>query len=153
MITFDQHPHLGYRGVAFIESPLAVKRGPQFRFPRSKKKRIRNKWAKRDRNYRWEPHGYMVDDKFIVHPAYMAKLRTEMAAQIQRDLYAQAEQSIISGTVSAPQPVPVPGPLTAERLAQLARDVRIIAARNQLMYLALHNALKPSVPTFPYTPS
>jgi hypothetical protein len=51
----------------------------QVRFPRSKKRRIRRKWAKDRRNYRavttpWE-HAYVIEGKTIVmHPRMVAKL-------------------------------------------------------------------------------
>ena len=50
-----------------IESRLISLCGPksmqQYRFPRSKKKRIRKKWAKRDCNYRLEPIRFRVTFK------------------------------------------------------------------------------------------
>lgn len=45
-----------------IESPYCVKR-IQFRFPRSKKKRIRRKWSKDGRNYKVVPTMFWVDTK------------------------------------------------------------------------------------------
>lgn len=47
-------------GIPFIASPLA-KRRVQFRFPRSKKRRIRKKWAKDPRNWREEDCAYLVN--------------------------------------------------------------------------------------------
>jgi len=36
----------------------------QYRFPKSKKKRIRKKWAKRDINFKSRPGAYIVDKEF-----------------------------------------------------------------------------------------
>ena len=40
----------------------------QTRFPRSKKKRIRAKWAKRDENFELRPGMYQMDNEIFVHP-------------------------------------------------------------------------------------
>lgn len=49
----------------------------QFRFPRSKKRRIRNKWAKQPKNFKaWlEPRAYQIGNKIIAHPALIAQIR------------------------------------------------------------------------------
>lgn len=36
----------------------------QYRFPRSKKRRIRKKWAKRDINYKSRPGAYIIEKPF-----------------------------------------------------------------------------------------
>lgn len=59
-----------------IESAACVE---QFRFPRSKKKRIRAKWSKRHENFRPAHRGYVIEGKFICHPVMAAKLRRAMA--------------------------------------------------------------------------
>jgi hypothetical protein len=50
----------------------------QFRFPCSKKKRIRNKWAKRPENHRPARHALQMGDKLICHPAFAARLRASL---------------------------------------------------------------------------
>lgn len=48
----------------------------QFRFPRSKKRRIREKWAKDFRNYRQEPSPHAVREgyQYFVHPRMRKRL-------------------------------------------------------------------------------
>lgn len=46
----------------------------QFRFPRTKKRRIRNKWAKRPENFRSIPRAYSTPGGFIVHPSIANEL-------------------------------------------------------------------------------
>ncbi len=55
-------------GITLIESPYAVTRG-QFRFPKTKKKRILKKWSKRDSNFRDVPCIYAFADNFVAHHA------------------------------------------------------------------------------------
>ncbi len=50
----------------------------QFRFPRTKKRRIRNKWAKRNENYRPARHGYMMAGALYCHPKFTAALREQI---------------------------------------------------------------------------
>ncbi len=40
--------------------PVQVQVSFQFRFPRSKRKRIRNKWAKQNRNFKTHPSTFLV---------------------------------------------------------------------------------------------
>lgn len=48
----------------------------QFRFPRSRKKRIRNKWAKRPENFRPSVKAvYQMGDTIICHPKMAALIR------------------------------------------------------------------------------
>jgi hypothetical protein len=52
----------------------------QVRFPRSKKKRIRAKWAARPGNYRTEPRMFKAPgDVIICHPALKAQIDTAIA--------------------------------------------------------------------------
>lgn len=49
----------------------------QVHFPRSKKKRMRRKWAKQPKNYRDvpKPDVYLIDGRYLVgHPATLAKI-------------------------------------------------------------------------------
>ena len=56
-------------GVKIVGDMLMVRsQHRQFRFPRSKKRRIRNKWAKRAENFRDYPVVYMIDGVMHVHP-------------------------------------------------------------------------------------
>jgi hypothetical protein len=60
-----------------IESTAMIE---QFRFPKSRKKRIRKKWAKRPQN--WRPDlkkTYVMGDTVICHPILAAKLRAHLA--------------------------------------------------------------------------
>ncbi len=60
-----------------LESTSVVE---QFRFPRSRKQRIRAKWAKRPENFRPDlKRGYMMGDTFICHPIFAAQLRLQLA--------------------------------------------------------------------------
>lgn len=52
----------------------------QFRFPKSRKKRIRNKWAKRPENWRPARQGYYLAETntVFVHPEIYEKLKKSM---------------------------------------------------------------------------
>ena len=52
----------------------------QVRFPRSKKKRIRKKWAGQDKNFvrTIKPVVYKTKDAFIMHPQVYATLQREL---------------------------------------------------------------------------
>lgn len=51
----------------------------QWRFPRSKKRRTREKWANRECNVRYEPRAYQTDDgRVFAHPSFVARLRQEI---------------------------------------------------------------------------
>jgi hypothetical protein len=52
-----------------IVDPFVWQKGPQIRFPRSKRARIRKKWANRIENYRRDPSGYMMKGKLVLHPS------------------------------------------------------------------------------------
>ena len=56
-----------------FESQFSTKH-EQFRFPKSKKKRIRKKWAKNLRNFRDVPIACMGQDFLVVHPNIRRKL-------------------------------------------------------------------------------
>lgn len=64
-------------------SPFCVSEWAQFRFPRSKRRRIRAKWRKDRRNWKRIPTGevYQIGDTLYMHPDMMAKL----AEKIGRD--------------------------------------------------------------------
>lgn len=65
-------------GIEILESEHCKER-VQWRFPRSKKKRVRKKWAQREENVRYEPRAYrMGTNKIICHPSYAQRLREEL---------------------------------------------------------------------------
>lgn len=53
----------------------------QFRFPKSRKKRIRKKWSKRLENWRPMRTAYVYENTVICHPKLAAALR-ERASQL-----------------------------------------------------------------------
>ena len=54
----------------------------QVRFPRSKKRRIRKKWAKRPENWRSVPQdkAYQIGDTLVMHPAMLERLKKQLAS-------------------------------------------------------------------------
>ena len=64
-------------GMQVFESPVAVER-EQHRFPKSKKHRIRKKWAKDNRNFIKVHKCYMVNNSLLCSPAIMLKLKEEL---------------------------------------------------------------------------
>ena len=63
-------------GFKIVESNLLTER-KQWRFPRSKKRRIQKKWSKDERNVRYEPKAYQSGQTIYCHPQITAKLREE----------------------------------------------------------------------------
>lgn len=76
------HPLAGFPmgGLRFVSCPHMAD-FMQVRFPRSKKKRIRKKWAKDSRNYRYVPwrKAYQLGDTVFAHPAMIESIRKELA--------------------------------------------------------------------------
>ena len=66
-----------FYGIQFISEPSMVDRY-QFRFPRSKKRRIRKKWAKRAKNFRSTPQPFvywMKDQNLMIgHPSIISEI-------------------------------------------------------------------------------
>ena len=63
-----------FLGIKIIQSDLCMERR-QNRFPRTKKKRIRNKWAKQEKNFVYNPTAYYIgNDSLICHPSFYYKL-------------------------------------------------------------------------------
>lgn len=60
--------------INIIQSSQCAER-KQFRFPKSKKKRIRAKWSKREENYKYIPKIYRVGNTIYCHPYYYEKLK------------------------------------------------------------------------------
>jgi len=63
-------------GLPIIVSANACER-KQFRFPRTKKRRVRAKWSKRERNFKYIPKAFWVGNQIICHPSIYAQLRRE----------------------------------------------------------------------------
>ncbi len=59
----------------------------QTRFPRSKKKRIRRKWAKQAKNWETEtfpkPEGYMVNGTLFAHPEMLKRICDELNRRME----------------------------------------------------------------------
>ncbi len=84
-------PHF-VSGMPVYESAMAMTR-QQYRFPISKGKRIRKKWAKRDKNFKGVPGAFMLprsamswsstsDEKcLIIHPLLFARLKDQLKKQ------------------------------------------------------------------------
>lgn len=64
-------------GLRIVESHLFVK---QWRFPRSKKRRIRKKWAAVKTNWRPDDKIYRMGNMITCHPVMAAKLRKQLCA-------------------------------------------------------------------------
>ncbi len=69
---------MNWCGFTIIESAACQLR-QQFRFPRSKKRRIRKKWAARESNVRYIPQCLQMGQNIIMHPSFAARLRAEVA--------------------------------------------------------------------------
>lgn len=70
----------------------------QVRFPRSKRKRIRRKWAKQAKNYRDVPLKtiYQLGDKLIGHPETLRRLSTEVDSESENDaLFCKAVDAVL----------------------------------------------------------
>lgn len=64
-----------FKGVPVYSSPhMPLTENRQFRFPRSKKKRIRKKWAKNPANYRESDVIWMISGGYHCHPRVYARL-------------------------------------------------------------------------------
>ena len=64
-------------GINIIKSELCFKK-VQFRFPRSKKARIRKKWSKNDKNYKQVPIIYKMGETIIAHPSIIDQLNNDL---------------------------------------------------------------------------
>jgi len=62
------YPMKSLMGLDVMFSANALERR-QIRFPRSKKKRIRAKWAKREENVEYVPTTFMMGRKLVTHPS------------------------------------------------------------------------------------
>ena len=73
-----------------IATQFAVKR-VQFRFPRTKKKRIRAKWAKREGNVRYQPQAFKLGGTLYVHPSQYAQLKRELETPLAQEWEANPQ--------------------------------------------------------------
>jgi hypothetical protein len=81
------YPAFGVRdpfyGLRIVTSVLMADR-EQFRFPRSKRKRIRKKWAKKAENWKcvpWEK-AYQIGDTLHMHPQMAEQLRRAVSVSV-----------------------------------------------------------------------
>lgn len=74
--------HMDYRGIRIFQSIYCVSE-KQTRFPRSKRKRIRKKWAKDKRNWTLKPAAYMLHGELHCHPDIYRQL--SKVAESKRD--------------------------------------------------------------------
>lgn len=69
---------LAFAGLRVVESEFAVDRR-QVRFPRSRRRRIRQKWAKDESNFTSKPAMYrFADGTVLVHPILARQLRNQL---------------------------------------------------------------------------
>jgi hypothetical protein len=61
-----------HSGVEVYESSALV---VQFRFPRTKKRRIRNKWRNNPANFKPDPQVYQIQGKLYAHPQTARRLK------------------------------------------------------------------------------
>ncbi len=64
-------------GIPIMVSEFAVEM-VQTKFPRSKRRRIRKKWASRNCNFISRPACYKVKEYFIMHPTMYDAMRREL---------------------------------------------------------------------------
>lgn len=82
-------------GFKIVEIPaMEIEKRVQFRFPKSKKRRIRKKWSRRSENWKDVPQSgiLMVNGTIFIHPLRMTELR------------AQLEQRVMDGILSTFNP-------------------------------------------------
>jgi len=79
-------PALAWLTGIYLVSAPSMETLVQYRFPKSKKRRICKKWAKRAENYKAVPaeHYYLVDNNTIVaHPAFLKELELGAEAMMR----------------------------------------------------------------------
>ena len=98
------------------ESPLLmIQKSVQYRFPKSKKRRIRKKWSKRPWNFRLVPREccYQFGNQIIVSPGLMAKIQAKLLKQ-EEDRFLRCALTP-PPTPSRPEPSAPPEPPRANR--------------------------------------
>jgi hypothetical protein len=107
----------------------------QIRFPRSKKKRIRKKWAKNPANWLiysvpWE-HSYQLNGCLVMHPAMLEKVNRALA---DRNDCQVAPPVLLNTSTTTTPPLLGISPL-APALQQLAFLNRVEAALTQRLFI------------------
>lgn len=74
----------------YVDPYLPNTRRVQFRFPKSRKRRIRKKWEKDARNWRTEEiyTAFRINGKLVVNEACYRKMQSEVEAERRRELRA-----------------------------------------------------------------
>ena len=80
---------MSYAGMTIHASVLAT--CPlQFRFPRSKAKRIRKKWAKDGRNFKRVPTSYLMNNNILIaHPEIVNAIRKKIDQEATTCFYGR----------------------------------------------------------------
>lgn len=84
-LGFDFSIHNPFCGIPIIENMYCEAEEIQYRFPRSKKARIRKKWARRPQNWKSIAHSqiFKVGNKLVCSPSILAKLKAEAIRLIE----------------------------------------------------------------------
>jgi len=84
-LGFDFSIHNPFCGIPIIENMYCEAEEIQYRFPRSKKARIRKKWARRPQNWKSiaRDQVFMVGNKLVCSPSILAKLKAEAIRLIE----------------------------------------------------------------------
>ncbi len=68
-------------GISVVESSYAIER-KQFKFPRTRKKRIEKKWRKNPKNFKDSPGAYLVNGRTLyAHPEIVKVIRRKFSLQ------------------------------------------------------------------------
>lgn len=85
-LGFDFSIHNPFCGITIIENMYICEAEEiQYRFPRSKKARIRKKWAKRSQNWKWiaRDQVFKIGNRLVCSPSIHAKLKAEAIRLIE----------------------------------------------------------------------
>ena len=94
-LGFDFSIHNPFCGIPIIENMYMCAEEYQYRFPRSKKARIRKKWARRPQNWKSiaRDQVFMVGNKLVCSPSILAKLKAEAIRLIENGVVQFNRQS------------------------------------------------------------
>ena len=67
-----------FQGIEFHVNPYVPDREVQYKFPKTKKKRILKKWRKNKSNFRLEPQIMIFDGKAFAKPHLIANLKLKL---------------------------------------------------------------------------
>ena len=86
-----------FAGVQVIEDIHCTESLRFPRLPKSRKRRIRDKWRKKYPQYRTIParHIYRIGDLFVMHPVRLSELRTEIAERARTRVDFQAYAALV----------------------------------------------------------